>query len=150
MIAALLKLNEPEGFYISLTYSNFIGSKLGWWLMYIIPFIELVIGFSLLIGFRRRLTTYSAIVVLIIFSIYLIFNSFLGSGICGCFGNFDLEWPLGLDLLRNAILILFIIPNLSAIEKTKFNNGLKYLIGIIITSLIIISAMMLNADFNFN
>jgi len=102
--------------------------------------LEILTGFLLLINYRLKRTALWAIVFLMMFNVYLLYQIFSGSGEdnCGCFGEVIKMSP-SMALLKNIIMIAVLIPalllNLEGWNPIRFRMYLFYFLVVLSFSL---------------
>ncbi|RCK73968.1 MAG: putative methylamine utilization protein MauE [Ignavibacteriae bacterium] len=107
IIAAIPKIEDPAAFAKSIEGYQFLPTFLINITALLIPWIELLVGISIIIGFFLRGTSLLAIILFSSFSILIGISLLRGLSIdCGCFGN--LGSPLTYSrLIEDLILLLF-------------------------------------------
>lgn len=85
----------------------------------IIIFLELCIGVYLMLGIKKILFSYLALITTFSFTILTLYFSFSKNLLsCGCYGNF-LELPLWISFSKNVILLILCIINCRNCDNTK-------------------------------
>ena len=108
VIAALPKIQDPVAFATSVSAFRVIDSGLSSWVAVLLPWLELVIGFGILLPIIRR--TSGALIGLLLILFIALHTSAWMRGLdisCGCFGSetgeatTDYRWLI----LRNILLL---------------------------------------------
>lgn len=109
--AGFSKMPQPENFARTIDAFQLLPSMLILPAAIAIPWIEILTGLSLVIGFQTRSSIYVGLCLLCLFIIVLAVNIFRGINNvpCGCFGS-NLDNSLSMIITRNVLIISLCLP----------------------------------------
>jgi uncharacterized membrane protein YphA (DoxX/SURF4 family) len=93
IFSGLLKLNDPIGFSYKLEeYFTVFGFNslvpLAFWIGLFLLFLEVLLGVLILIGYRKKFTLWSLLILIVFFTALTFYSAFTGKVTdCGCFGD---------------------------------------------------------------
>lgn len=125
--AGFSKMSQPENFARTIDAFQLLPTMLILPAAIAIPWIEILTGLSLIVGFQIKSNIYVGLSLLCLFTIVLGVNILRGINNvpCGCFGS-STGNSLTLTLLRNIIFIGLCMP---LVRNHKHSWSLDYLIG---------------------
>ena len=108
IIASAYKFFDLISFAFGLINSNIFPEYISVYLTYLVPIIEMTLGFFLLFFYKNRLLINTTVIILIMYSLFLILSQFtvLNRG-CSCISFIGLE--LIPNLLFNFLLTLILV-----------------------------------------
>ncbi len=107
--ASMSKLSSPAAFAEAIAFYQIVPYWFVNFFAVVLPWIEFVCGFFLIIGLRTRSVTCVISLLLIIFTVGILINLMRGVPIdCGCFSNAGnrISWW---DMLRDLLWLLFAV-----------------------------------------
>lgn len=105
--AGLAKLFDLQGFFIGLLELDLFDANVAWVISLVTPFLELLVGFWLLIGWRADWASVAGFVMLVGFTSVLFSAWWRGLEIdCACFGPLSFGSTYFSWFLRNALFLL--------------------------------------------
>ncbi len=104
--AAFPKIKDPLAFSVAIEGFRVLGSEYSLWVAIVLPWLEVVIGFGLLIPYLRRASGSTISILLVAFIGLHISAWSRGLDIsCGCFGASEEESNYAWLILRNILLL---------------------------------------------
>lgn len=137
IFSGLLKLNDPIGFsykleeYFTVFGLNFM-APLAFWVGLILLFFEVILGVLILIGYRKKFTVWSLLILILFFTALTFYSAYTGKVTdCGCFGDAIVLTPwesFTKDVvLLGLIMILFVFQkHIKPIFNTKTLQYMTY------------------------
>lgn len=93
IFSGLLKLNDPIGFSYKLEeYFTVFGmtslAPIAFWIGLFLLFLEVILGVLILIGYRKKFTLWSLLLLIVFFTALTFYSAYTGKVTdCGCFGD---------------------------------------------------------------
>lgn len=119
IVAGIGKALDPQAFYEHLLQYQLGNSQLLLMAAYLVPWIEILAAICLFIKALRRGAYVFSFLLFFSFQIFLIQAKVRGLDLhCACFGN-GMETSLGISIIRNSVLICFLLLSLFYIRQQK-------------------------------
>lgn len=118
--SAFYKVLEPNAFVRVIIRYNIIPEMVTPYVAIILPFIELILGFLLLIGLRVRASSLTLIFLMILFIFAITLNVIRGESFdCGCFEftRFGFKETIGISIIIRDVIILLILLLLFNVKR---------------------------------
>ncbi len=140
IISGLIKLNDPIGFsyklveYFSEPVFNMpIFTPFALAIALFLVILEVVLGVALLIGFKSKLTIYSLLLLIVLFTFLTFYSAYFDVvKDCGCFGD-ALKLTPWQSFTKDLVLLVFILIIFfnKKLVQPVFNNKIQNLIAIL-------------------
>ncbi|GEP50834.1 hypothetical protein FNO01nite_15060 [Flavobacterium noncentrifugens] len=144
IISGLIKLNDPVGFSYKLAeYFGETVLNLPFFIPYalaiavLIVIFETVLGVMLLIGFKRKFTVWSLLLMIVFFTFLTFYSAYFNKVTdCGCFGD-ALKLTPWQSFTKDVVLLVFILILFlnQKLIKPLFSNKIQNIIALIAVGL---------------
>lgn len=119
IFASTSKIAQPQEFILMVREYNILFGPLTTWYGYLLPWVELIFGLTLIVGFFTRFSAGIINLTLLSFLIAVMINIYRGATLdCGCFGSED---PLGWNTYFRDLVLFLLGTQIFLSTKNRFS-----------------------------
>lgn len=106
LASAVTKMMDREGTAVSMSRYPFLPAGFGRFIAYTFPYVELTVGFMLLVGLFTRYAAIASVGMYILFTGLIVYDLTRGQNqSCHCFGRLSAEKLTPMAVVRNVVLL---------------------------------------------